>query len=102
MYTLTLTGGERDAFDWVGHRYNNGDKMADILRSSDVIVVVQEDANLEDDEFDYWNEPGDVTFRIPEHKAWEMRDMMEEEDGFWPCFSSELASKMQSFLDKIV
>lgn len=33
MYSLTLTGEERDAFDWVGNRYSTGDDVADILKS---------------------------------------------------------------------
>ena len=30
MYNLTLTADERQAFDWVGDRYNSG-KVADLL-----------------------------------------------------------------------
>ena len=30
MYDLTLTADERQAFDWVGDRYNSG-KVADLL-----------------------------------------------------------------------
>ena len=30
MYSLILTSGERQAFDWVGDRYNSG-KVADLL-----------------------------------------------------------------------
>ena len=30
MYSLTLTADERQAFDWVGDRYNSG-KVADLL-----------------------------------------------------------------------
>lgn len=96
-YQLTLTGGQRDAFDWVGHRYNCGDKMADVLKSC-----------LPDESIDadIWNEPGDITFNIPEYKAWEIRELHEQdcEGGHsgWACFDDELVNIMQRFVDKIV
>ena len=31
MYSLTLTLGERKAFDWVGNRNSNGDAMSRLL-----------------------------------------------------------------------
>lgn len=99
-YDLILTGEERDAFDWVGDRYNNGDAMADILRD----CIVPDPNN--DEDFDYWNEPGDVTFNVPEHKAWEIKELAEEntEGGhsMWPCFAEDLRDKMYEFIDSIV
>jgi len=65
MYTLTLTADERRAFDWVGDRYNSG-KVASLLR----------DCIPEDRE---WSDDGDITFTIPEHIAWEINELAEEE-----------------------
>jgi hypothetical protein len=95
MYSLTLTGSERDAFDWVGHRYPNGDEMADILKQNI-------DPENEDDDFDYWNEPGDVEFHVCEADAWIIKDLAEQCDGHWPCFDYELREKMQHFVNQIV
>lgn len=98
MYTLIITSGERDAFDFVGDRYNNGDAMADILRS----------CMPDGEEFaaQAWYEPGDVTIKIPEHKAWEIRELYEEDcqggHSGWAMFADELVEKMQEFVDSIV
>ena len=73
MYTLTLTADERRAFDWVGSRYNSG-KVADLL--SDCLPEDRE-----------WSDEGDISFVIPEHVAWEINELAEEEDYSWACFA---------------
>jgi hypothetical protein len=88
MYTLTLTKAERQAFDWVGDRYAAG-----------AIATVLTDCLELDDE---WDQDGDIAFRIPEHKAWEIRNLADEEDCIWPCFPDFLAQKMNTFLLEIV
>lgn len=49
-----------------------------------------------------WSSNCDITFGINEPEAWTIKDNSENEDGYWPCFSSELANKMQKFVDNIV
>lgn len=89
MYTLTLTSSERDAIDWVGYRYPTGDNLRKILV----------DCLKPDEE---WDQDDDIMFEIPEHRAWEINDLAEENDGAWPGFSGELAKKMQAFVDGII
>lgn len=88
-YKLTLTHTERRAFDWVGFRYNSGD-IGRLL----FLECCPEDAE--------WSEPGDITFTIPEHIAWEIRDLAEEENCGWPCFCTALRDKLNEFLETIV
>tara|TARA_Y100000034_G_C6682479_1_gene300055 strand:- start:376 stop:660 length:285 start_codon:yes stop_codon:yes gene_type:complete len=94
MYTLTLTHEDRKAIDWVGHRYSNGDDLFDLLWDSIVVgpAIVGKK----------WDDDIDITFHIPEHIAWQIKENAEQEDGFWPCFADELAIKMQAFCDSIV
>ena len=47
-------------------RYNSG-KVADLL--SDCLPEDRE-----------WSDEGDITFHIPEHVAWEINELAEEED----------------------
>lgn len=91
MYTLTLTKADRDAFDWVGGRYN-AHEIAGLLEST------------WDDEDKGWNEDNqdDMTFNIPEHIAWEIDELAKEEDYTFPCFASDLRHKMEDFCNSIV
>lgn len=91
-YSLTLTGNERKAIDWVGHRNSNGNALFSLLWVSS--TQIPDDVE--------WHGDHDITFEIPEHVAWEIRDNAESEDGFWPSFSADLAEKMQAFCDNIV
>lgn len=92
MYSLTLSKSERDAIDWVGGRYTNGENLYHLL-------WVHSDCSPSDADWDY---DGHLTFDVPEHVAWQIRVNAESEDGFWPCFAPELAQKMQQFVDSIV
>ena len=88
MYTLTLTSSERKAFDWVGHRYAAG-----------YIRTILSECLPEDSA---WDDEGDITFQIPEHKAW-MIDAQAKGEGYaFPCFADDLARKMISFCRSIV
>lgn len=97
-YTLTLTAGERRAIDWIGHRYSNGHQL---------FLLLFVESNCSPDYVD-WDTHGsmyslmDITFTVPEHVAWQIRDNAENEDGSWPCFAPELAAKMQQFVDSVV
>jgi hypothetical protein len=88
MYSLTLTADERQAFDWVGDRYNSG-KVADLLLGW-----------LPDDR--EWGDDGDITFHIPEHVAWEINELAEEADYSWACFAPALAAKLNDLCWGIV
>ncbi len=89
MYKLTLTETERRAFDWVGDRYNAG-KVADLLRG----CVPEGEAE--------WVDGGDITFILPEHVVWQIRDFAEEEGNAWPCFAPNLARKLDELCWSIV
>ena len=93
MYFLTLTRTERRAFDWIGGRYYNGDDMSKLLREC-----------LGPDE--EWSQIGDIKFSIPEHIAWQIAELADQnaEGGHskFPCFAPELANKMYAFVDNIV
>ena len=90
-YPLTLARSERDAFDWVGDRYCAGD-VARLLRCE----CKRTPAEAE------WDDPGDLTFNVPEHVSWQIRDLAEAEDFLWPCFAPELTHKMNDFCLAIV
>ena len=88
-YTLTLSGPERRAFDWLGDRYGTGEPIAMTLRGC-----------LPDD--GTWTQPGDITFQIPEHEAWLIATRIwKEEIDTWPCFA-QLATKMTNFTSSLV
>jgi hypothetical protein len=89
MYTLTLTRAERRAFTWIGNRYSNGHDM-------EVILWECYNGDVE------WDDDADITFRIPENRAWEIADLAAQDDNTWPCFSDELYYKMTDFIHKIV
>jgi hypothetical protein len=89
VYTLTLTADERRAFDWVGSRYNSG-KVADLLLDCLPNNQKWDDAD------------SDITFTIPEHVAWEINELAQEEDYSWACFAPALAAKLNNLCWGIV
>jgi hypothetical protein len=88
MYKLRLTKEEREAFDWVGNRYAAGD-VARLL-----LGCMSEDAA--------WDDEVEIVFTVPEHVAWEINRLAEEEEYLWPCFASDLARKLNDFCQAIV
>jgi hypothetical protein len=88
MYSLSLTSDERQAFDWVGSRYNSG-KVADLLL----------DCMPEDRE---WSDDGDISFDLPEAIAWEINQLAEKEGYSWPCFGRDLVEKLNELCWGIV
>lgn len=99
MYVLTLSLGERKAFDWVGDRYPTGSDWRELLVSA--WNAGNPDSELSGDEL--WTEPGEMTFRVPESVAWELAEAAgEAADRSFPCFSRELAEKCHNFCDSIV
>jgi len=89
MYSLTLTAEEREAMDWIGHRYAHGNALSDILTECMA-------------EWDEWDHEGDLTFMIPEHKAWEINDLLQGEDFELACLCGKFAEKLISFCFNIV
>lgn len=92
MYHLTLTYSERRALEFVGNRYSNGDALYRLLWRGG--KQTPDDAN--------WDDARDITFHVDAHTAWEIRENAKQDDGYWPCFATELAEKMQAFVDGIV
>jgi hypothetical protein len=80
MYCLTLTADERQAFDWVGSRYNSG-KVAELL-----LDCIPEDRE--------WSDDGEITFNLPEHVTWQNNELAEEEGYSWACFAPDLVGKL--------
>lgn len=90
MYKLMLTYEERKAIDWVGYRYGHGDDLRKLLNRS------------EQEQEKEWDDHCDMTFLIPEHIAWQIRDIGEECEYRWDCFADDLANKLTEFCDKII
>lgn len=89
MYKLTLTRSERMAIDWVGDRDWNGDELSRCLLGSF--------ANPDQE----WGDDGDMTFFIPEHDAWDMLALYEDNRRLIPHFSSEFRAKLEDFFKGI-
>lgn len=90
-YQLTLTQDERCAFDWVGDRYCAGEVSGLLLTRCQRQPAIAE-----------WGDAGDITFLVPEHVAWQIRELAEAEDFLWPCFANALTSKLNNFCFRIV
>jgi len=89
MYQLTLTYSERQAIDFVGHRYSHGHELASLLAECT-------------EELEKWTEKGDMTFNIPEHVAWGIQVIAEECNYLWDLFGTALSTKMTNFCMEIV
>ena len=87
-YTLTLSGPERRAFDWLGDRYGTGEPIAAILRG-----CLPDDAE--------WTQRGDITFLVPEHEAWLIAERLGRRRHV-AVFRAGLATKMTDFTSSIV
>jgi hypothetical protein len=110
-YHLTLELSERRAIDWIGHRYAHGDELRDALTDESVCQFVCQapgDELTEDEQDDTWNAPYPITFAMPEHIAWMIRESImsghRDDDGSpsIECFASTLRRKLISLCDSIV
>lgn len=97
MYTLTLTVAEQKAIDGVGNRYRHGNDLYNLLV---LCTWNYEGQNGEDTEW-VWG-MHDITFQIPESVAWQIVDIIEDEDEKLACFSDELRAKLYDFSVKVV
>lgn len=97
MHTLTLSHDERKAIDWIGDRYAHGDELSKLLWNNEDV-----DTGFLPDEHDVmeWDGDYDIEFSFPEHVAWEISRIVEEDN--LACFSNDLKEKIQSFCDSIV
>lgn len=91
MYKLTLTLPERQAIDWVGHRYAHGNDLFHLLSQ----------CRSDDDSID-WDEKQDIVYHVPEHVAWEINNIADQCGFQWDCFGVEFCEKLNSFCDKII
>ena len=100
MYKLILTYDERKAIDFVGYRYPHGNDLFDILWSENVRL---ENAALINDN---WLYKGDIVFLIPEHIAWNIKELIQESTEYFSCglalFSDDLTKKLIDFCMEIV
>ena len=70
-YQLTLSKSERDAIDFVGHRYSHGNDLYDLLWGGEV--------TSSPDEVE-WADDEKITFHIPEWVAWDMNTAIPQDD----------------------
>lgn len=96
MYKLTLTRPEREAIDWVGTRYSHGMELWQELWCN----CTQITAYCEEADETEWNDPKPITFHIPEHVAWKVKELIEQDN--LACFGHELRVKLEEFRDNIV
>lgn len=100
-YNLSLTPGEREALSWVGHRDWTGDPIFTMLWS-DAVLWDGNDQRADIDFDGMWRGPNTITFTLPEHKAWELREMWEEAGETIPHLAPEFAAKLLGLFDSIV
>ena len=99
-YKLTLNQGELCALYVIEDRYSHGNNLLCILE--DCTDLDSLNAVFYDENF-----PEEIVFHIPEHKAWEIADLLREEtDNFryslLPLLSSEYSAKLINFCLEIV
>lgn len=82
-YKLELSKDDREAIDWVGGRYPHG---------SDSWLLLMD--------YGDWDSEGSVVFELPEHVAWEIKELLE--DSLFDCFVDELVEKLRLFVESIV
>lgn len=87
MYKLTLTSDDREALEWIGGRYDHGQPLIDILLDTEYTGT--------------WWGPESIEFNIPEHKAWEIRELIGDK-FILDCLSEDLNHKIIKFIEHIV
>jgi hypothetical protein len=92
MYSITLNKDDRQAIDWIGGRYSHGSDLRCILESEDVKASPDEP----------WESDQEITFYLPEYKAWELKEIVEE--GNLDCINlgSNLAQQLTNLVLSIV
>lgn len=80
------------AIDWIGSRYRHGWELYHCLWVQSKAIPDNVD----------WDDEKDITFSVPENVAWKIRDIGEECQYRWDCFSINLASHLSHFCENIV
>lgn len=97
MYSLMLTVAEQKAIDWIGNRYRHGNDLYNLL----VLCTWEfEEQRGEDTEWAWGMH--DITFKIPESVAWQIADIIEDENEKLACFGEELREKLYKFSEQII
>lgn len=93
MYTLSLSPSERQAIDFVGHRYWHGNELFLLLNDCQQV-----------NHCDEWADNETITWYIPEYKAWEIREHITDDEGrpTLDLFAPSLVSKLMQFCDEII
>ena len=104
---LDLSLEEREAIDWIGNRYSNGDDLFDILLDDNVVVFNTMDITGLDYipiEWD-WGDDKEYAFLIPAESVWKVLANARKEDGDhtynFPCFSEALEEKCRRFCSEV-
>jgi len=92
MYQIKLNQEDRQAIDWIGHRYGHGTSLKNILESLDV------ERNPDVD----WESDIDITYQLPEYKAWQLKEVVEEDNLDCINLGSNLAQELTRFINSIV
>lgn len=92
MYFMTLTKSDRQAIDWIGDRYSHGSDLKKILESEEVKATPDQP----------WDSDLAITYHLPEYKAWELQEIVEE--GNLDCINlaSNLAQQLTQLILSIV
>lgn len=91
MYRLELTRDERRAIDHIGRSYAHGDDLFRLLWGN-----CQKYPDID------WDASATIIFEVPEHIAWQIRDMGEACCYNWDCFADELSLKLTEFCMNVV
>jgi hypothetical protein len=97
MYTLTLTITEQKAINWIGNRYRHGNDLYNLL----VLCTWEFEGQRGGDTEWAWG-MHDITFKIPESIAWQIVDIIEDENERLSCFANELKNKLYEFSAQVV
>lgn len=101
MYSLILTHEERKAIDWIGNRYATGDELYRLLSTCERTIISSPPMWDWLDGGD-WIQNVDIQFNIPEHIAWQIKELFEQEELTFPCFSEGFKSKLLEWYWRIV
>lgn len=106
-YKLTLTRSERQAIEWIGHRYFHGNDLQDLISTftpydADDMLIAAENTITSVPVDEAWESNHDITFDLPECVAWRINEGFEAEGYQFACLAEDFAAKLQNFVDSIV
>ena len=92
MYQLKLAKDDRKAIDWIGHRYGHGTSLKNILESPEIECSPEAD----------WDSDLEITYILPEFKAWELHEVVTQDNLDCINLGSNLAQELTRFVNSIV